>query len=139
MGSTDQVKENPVVLFDGVCNLCNQSVLLIIRYDPSATFKFTSIQSAQGQQLLALHGLDPTALHSIILIMGEKVFQRSRAALEIARRMSGAWPLFYFFIILPPFLRDGMYNLIASNRYRLFGKKDQCMIPTPDLKERFLA
>lgn len=127
-----------IVLFDGVCNLCAGSVQFIIRRDPNAMFQFTSLQSDSGQQLLEKFNIDKKLLHSIILIKGDQSFQRSDAALEIARKLSGAWPVLYAFKILPQFFRDSIYNWISRNRYRLFGKKDTCWIPTPELKKRFL-
>ena len=126
-----------VVLFDGVCNLCSGAVQFIIKRDPSAYFKFASLQSAYGQQQLTRFGLDPNSLHSVILIQGDTIYQRSDAALEIVRKLGAGWPLLFGFKILPRFLRDAVYNLIAGNRYRLFGKKDSCWIPTPELKSRF--
>lgn len=127
-----------VVLFDGVCNLCSNSVQFIIKRDPKARFKFASLQSAYGQAELTRFNLDPTQLHSIILVQGDTFLERSNAALEIARHLSGAWPLFYAFKIVPRFLRDPVYNWIARNRYRWFGKKNECWLPTPELKSRFL-
>lgn len=127
-----------IILFDGVCNLCSGSVQFILSRDPKGTFKFASLQSDYGQQQLKRLGLNPTQLHSIILLRGENFLQRSDAALEIAKHLNGAWRVFYVFKIFPPFIRDGIYNWIANNRYRFFGKKDSCWIPTPELKERFL-
>jgi predicted DCC family thiol-disulfide oxidoreductase YuxK len=127
-----------VVLFDGVCNLCNGSVLFIIKRDPKKTFSFSALQSEFAREQLLKRGLDPTRLHSIIVIHNENVYQRSRAALEIARRLSGPWPILYIFIIIPPFIRNWVYDLVATNRYKWFGKKDQCMIPTPELRSRFI-
>lgn len=127
-----------VILFDGMCNLCSGSVQFIIKRDPRAKFQFASLQSALGQSQLERFGLDKTELHSIILIREDHFLQRSDAALEIARHLNAGWPLFYGFKILPRFLRDGIYTWIANNRYRFFGKKDSCWIPTPELKDRFL-
>jgi predicted DCC family thiol-disulfide oxidoreductase YuxK len=138
MGSSDQIKSKPVILFDGLCNLCNQSVQFIIRKDPSANFRFTALQSPLGQQLLTAHHVSLNKLYSVVLIKNNKVYQRSSAALEIARQLTGLWPLFYAFIIVPPFIRNAVYDWIARNRYRWFGKRDECMIPTPELKSRFL-
>ena len=134
MGATD-----PVILFDGVCNLCNSSVLFIIKRDPKAKFKFASLQSEFGKSHLEKFGLPVTELNSVLLIKDGKLFQKSNAALEIAKQLGGGWPVFYVFKLVPAFLRDGFYNWIARNRYRWFGKKDACMIPTPELKSRFLA
>jgi predicted DCC family thiol-disulfide oxidoreductase YuxK len=125
-------------LFDGVCNLCSGSVQFIIKRDPKAKFKFASLQSAFGQQQLEKLGLDKSSLYSIILLKEDKVYQRSDAALEIARHLRSLWPLFYAFKILPRFMRDGMYNWIAQNRYRWFGRKDACWLPSPHLKSRFI-
>ena len=128
----------PVVLFDGVCNLCNGSVLFVIKRDPQAIFRFAALQGSFARELLVKHSMDPDALYSIILVDGSMVYRRSRAALEVVKRLRGLWPLLYIFIIVPPFLRDGIYDWVVSNRYKWFGKKDQCMIPTPELKARFI-
>jgi predicted DCC family thiol-disulfide oxidoreductase YuxK len=140
MGAPGEVKpqNRDIILFDGVCNLCSGSVQFIIKRDEKGIFKFASLQSSFGQQQLDRFKLNKNLLYSIILLRGDQTFQRSDAALEIAKQLSGGWPLLYIFKILPRFLRDGIYNLIARNRYRLFGKKDACWIPTPELKERFL-
>src|SRR5688500_5258714 len=137
MGAPGKVKpqKNNIVLFDGVCNLCSGSVQFIIKRDVKGAFKFASLQSSFGQQQLGYFKLDKNLMHSIILLQGDQFFQRSDAALEIARQLSGAWSVLYIFKIVPRFLRDGIYNVIANNRYRLFGKMDACWIPTPELKE----
>lgn len=130
-------KPESVILFDGVCNLCSGAVQFVIKRDPAATFSFASLQSDYGQQHLQRFGLNTSLFHSIILIQGDKFYERSDAALEITRHLKGAWPLLYGFKIIPRFIRDGIYNLIGRNRYKLFGKKDACWIPTPELKSRF--
>ena len=130
---------NNIILFDGVCNLCSGSVQFIIKRDPRQRFMFASLQSEFGQSTLTKLGLDPNELHSIILLSDEKVYERSDAALLIARRLSGLWPLFYGFRILPRLFRDWVYNLIARNRYKIFGKKNECWIPSPDLASRFVS
>lgn len=138
MGSPDPL-DHPVILFDGVCNLCNGSVLFIIKRDPRARFYFAALQSDFGIGQLKSFGLPATALNSVLLMKDGMLYQKSNAALEIAKHLSGLWPALYIFKIIPPFLRDGLYMWIARNRYRWFGKKDACMIPTPELKSRFLA
>jgi len=140
MGTPGEVESfnKYTVLFDGVCNLCSGSVQFIIKRDSKGTFQFASLQSDVGQQLLDKFKIDKNLLHSVILIRGDQFFQRSDAALEIARKLSGGWPLFYSFKITPRFIRDGIYNWIARYRYRFFGKKDTCWIPTPELKARFI-
>ena len=130
-------KPKSIVLFDGVCNLCNSAVQLIIRRDPQAHFQFASLQSKQGQQLLVGHRLEGY-LESIVLMEDSKIYTASAAALRIAQRLSGLWPLFYIFMIIPRPMRDWAYSIIARNRYRWFGRRDECMIPTPNLRERFL-
>lgn len=130
--------EHPTILFDGVCNLCNASVQFIIRHDPKFIFKFTSLQSEAGQTMLNRFGLNQEKFHSVILVKNNKVYDRSRAALEIARRLNGAWPMLYCFIIVPPFLRNFIYDWISRNRYRWFGVRQECMMPTPEMKARFL-
>jgi predicted DCC family thiol-disulfide oxidoreductase YuxK len=130
---------NLVILFDGVCNLCNSSVQFIIRHDPDGRFKFAALQSAAGQSLLRDHHLDPSDFTSIVLLLNGGIYQKSRAALEITRRLPGLWPLLYFFIIVPPIIRDRIYDWIAANRYKWFGRTEECMVPTPELRSRFLA
>lgn len=128
-----------IILFDGVCNLCSASVQFIIERDEVGRFSFASLQSDVGQELAAKHGIDATDLDSIVMIEGEKAYQRSTAALHIARRLDGAWKLLYTGIIVPPFIRDHVYNWIAANRYKWFGQQMECWIPTPELRGRFLA
>ena len=127
-----------IILFDGVCNLCNEAVNFVIKRDTGNVFKFTPLQEKQGVLLLKMHAVDTQKLDSIVLIENEKVYVKSSAALRIARKMSNLWPLFFVFLIIPSFIRDGVYDFIAKNRYKWFGKKEQCMIPTPGLREKFL-
>ncbi|MEO8770764.1 MAG: thiol-disulfide oxidoreductase DCC family protein [Ferruginibacter sp.] len=127
-----------IILFDGVCNLCNSSVQYVIKHDPYATFTFASLQGEHGQQLLKQFNLPLNDLNSFVLIKNNKVYTRSTAALKVAKELKGAIKLLYGFIIVPRFARDAVYKLIAKNRYKWFGKKDECMIPTQSLKERFL-
>jgi len=138
MDSRNEITKNPVILFDGVCNLCNSSVQFIIKRDPRSIFRFASIQSEAGRELLSANGEDPDTLDSVILVKDNRVYKRSAAALEIARKLSGGWPLFYVFRIIPSAVLDIFYNIIARNRYSWFGRKDQCMIPDPKLSLRFL-
>ena len=127
-----------IILFDGVCNLCNGAVNFVIKRDPGNVFKFTPLQEKQGVLLLKKHAIDAQKLDSIVLVENKKVYTKSSAALRIARKLSGLWPLFFVLLIIPSFIRDGVYDFIAKNRYKWFGKKEQCMIPTPGLKEKFL-
>lgn len=127
-----------VVLFDGVCNLCNGSVQFIIKRDLTNTFHFAALQSGYGQTQLKRLGIPPKALQSIVLIRDDKFYQRSNAVLEICWMLGGFWRWLYVFKIIPFFVRDWIYNIVANNRYKWFGRQDQCMIPTPALKARFL-
>lgn len=137
MGAPDTVV-NPVVLFDGVCNLCNGSVQFIIKRDKAGKFLFAALQSQYGQAQLDQLGISSTSLQSIVLIKGDQFYQRSNAVLEIAKMLGGLWSLLYVFKIVPAFVRDWIYIGIANNRYKWFGRQDQCMIPAPALKARFL-
>ena len=127
-----------MILFDGVCNLCNSSVQFIIRRDPKGIFKFASIQSDAGQALMEKFKLPLDQMYSVILIQNDIVYDRSSAALHIVLRLSGLWPMLFGFIIVPPFIRNQVYDWIAKNRYKWFGVRNECMIPTTDLKSRFL-
>lgn len=127
-----------IIFFDGVCNLCNGLVQFIIRRDPAGQFRFASLQSQYARQHLLKAGRDPDGLHSIIVLDGDQLLERSDAVLAIAKHLGGLWPALMIFKVLPRRLRDALYNFIASNRYRWFGRRDQCMIPTPDLRARFL-
>ncbi len=129
---------NKVVLFDGVCNLCNNSVVFIIKHDKEDRFRFAALQDAAGESLLAQHKVDTNTVDSIVLVDNEKTYTKSDAALRIALFLNGLYPLLYGFMIVPRFLRNWVYDLIAGNRYKWFGKKDNCMIPTPELKSKFL-
>ena len=130
--------DKPIVLFDGVCNLCNSAVQFIIRHDKKNIFMFTSLQSDTGKKLLAQYDLPLNELNSFILIENNKAYTRSSGALRVIKKLKGLWPLLYGFIIVPKFIRDGVYNWVGRNRYKWFGKQDACMIPTPELKARFL-
>ena len=128
-----------VVLFDGVCNLCSYSVQFIIKRDKHNKFLFASLQSPFGQDQLKVAGLDANEFYSIVLLKDGKVFLRSDAALEMVRQLSGLWPVLYIFKIVPRFVRDFFYNIISKNRYRLFGKRESCMIPSPEMKAKFIT
>ena len=128
-----------IILFDGVCNLCNDSVQLIIERDRNDVFRFASLQSEVGQKLTTERGIDPEAMNSIILIEpGIAYYEKSTAALEISKHLSGGYSLLRYFSFIPEGFRNGVYDLIAKNRYKWFGKKDECMIPTAELKAKFL-
>lgn len=127
-----------IILFDGVCNLCNSSVNFVIDRDSERNFRYAALQSETGQDFLRKHGLNAEDFDSIVLVEGDAFYRKSTAALRIARKLDGAWPLFYAFIIIPPFIRNFFYDIIAKNRYKWFGRMDECRIPTPELKNLFL-
>ena len=127
-----------IVLFDGVCNLCNAAVQFIIDRDKEGKYVFTSLQSPTGNALLEKFGLSTTDFDTFVLIDNNSAFTKSTAALKVARQLDGLWKLTYIFIIVPAFIRDAVYGFIAKNRYRWFGKEENCRIPTPELKQRFL-
>ena len=127
-----------IILFDGVCNLCNGAVNFVIQRDTSNIFKFAPLQENAGTVLLKKYAISFQKLDSIVLIENDKVYVKSSSALRIARKMSGLWPLLYVCVVIPRFIRDGVYDFIAKNRYKWFGRKEQCMIPTPDFREKFL-
>ncbi|MDJ0645783.1 MAG: thiol-disulfide oxidoreductase DCC family protein [Flavobacteriaceae bacterium] len=132
------LQDNSLILFDGVCNLCNSSVQFIIKRDKKNHFLFSSLQSDAGQQILLHNNQENLNYESILLLEGDKLYDKSTAILKITRKLSGGYPLLYGFMIIPKFIRDFVYSIIARNRYKWFGKMDACMIPTEELKMRFL-
>jgi predicted DCC family thiol-disulfide oxidoreductase YuxK len=128
-----------VVLFDGVCNLCNASVQFIIARDPAAHFRFAALDSTVARRMLGESALIGSLPDSVVLVENGRVYTRSTAALRIARRLRFPWPLIYPLIVVPKPLRDMIYDLIARHRYRWFGKRDTCMVPTPELQRRFIS
>ena len=127
-----------IILFDGVCNLCNSSVNFIIDHDKKNEFRFASLQSDAGQSLLKKFNLNVKDFNSIILVENDKFYERSSAVMKIVRKFPGLWKFLYLFIIIPPPVRNFVYDIIADNRYKWFGKKESCRVPTPELKEKFL-
>ena len=138
MAVTEMEQKKPVILFDGVCNLCNSSVNFVIDRDPDGIFQFAALQSESASTLMDRHGIGH-GLDTIVLLEDDRVYDRSTAALRIARRLNGGWPVLYVAIVIPKFLRDAVYRFIARNRYRWFGRSENCRVPTPALKARFLS
>lgn len=128
----------PVVLFDGVCNLCSYSVQFIIKRDKYKQFCFASLQGQFGQQVLKQFHLPEKQLNSFILLKEGKIYTQSTGVLNVARELSGLWTVFYVFIIIPPFIRNAVYHFIASNRYKWFGKRNECWVPSPEISSRFI-
>ncbi len=129
---------NPIILFDGICNLCNNAVQFVIRHDRKHQFRFASLQSDTGRAFQQQFNIHPGEPDSVILIYLDKMYIKSRAALMIIKMLGGPLALTYGFILVPRLIRDGIYNWIAKNRYKWFGKKDSCMIPDKDLSYLFL-
>jgi len=128
---------NNIVLFDGECNFCDHSVQFIINRDKEAIFKFTSLQSDVGQEITRKYQV-PEHIDSIILVKDDKCYFKSAAALRICKHLSGGWKLFSVLSIIPKPIRDYFYDILAKNRYKWFGKKESCMIPLPEIRDRFL-
>ena len=128
---------NNIILFDGLCNFCDQSVQFIIKRDKHAQYKFTSIQGDAGQEIIKKHNI-PTGIDSLILIENDTYYYKSTAALRICKKLSGGWKLVSTLLIFPKPIRDSVYGIIAKNRYKWFGKKDQCILPPPEIRNRFL-
>lgn len=128
----------PILLFDGACNFCNGSVNFVIAHDRNRQFRFASLQSEPGQALLREHGLGHLPLSTMVLIDRGKAHLESEGVLRAAQRLGGPFALLVPFLALPRALRDPLYRLVARNRYRLFGRSEQCLVPTPELRTRFL-
>jgi predicted DCC family thiol-disulfide oxidoreductase YuxK len=127
-----------VVLFDGVCNLCNAFVNFVIEHDPNVYFRLGALQDEAAQPYLQAAGLEDEALDSVVLIENGRVYRRSTAALRVLRWLDGAWPLLYSFIVVPRPIRDTVYDWIAERRYDWFGRRDTCRVPTPDEQRHFI-
>ncbi|MNP34955.1 hypothetical protein D3C76_1282650 [compost metagenome] len=134
----DNVTPSSIVLIDGMCFLCQGATKFIIRNDPAGRFHFASLQSVLGQKLLSERGVPMESMNTFVLIEDGHYYTRSTAALRIAKYLRGLWPLTYVLILIPNVIRDTVYQYIAKNRYRWFGKSDQCMLPTPELKGKWL-
>lgn len=132
------LKNKGLILFDGVCNFCNSSVNFIIKNDKTDHFRFLPLQSERGKKIIAQYNLDPENFQTVILLEQGRIYTRSTAALRIARKLSGGWKLMYGFVIVPSVVRDFFYNIVARNRYKWWGQRDSCMIPTPEVKRKFL-
>lgn len=132
----NEVSDLRIVLFDGECHFCDASVQFIIKRDPTAQFAFASLQSDKGKELLSRYNVPD--IDSFVLIEEGRSFVKSTAALRIAKRLNGLWPITYCFIIVPATVRNIFYEFIAKNRYKWFGKKDVCELPSPDIRKRFL-
>ncbi len=129
---------SPIILFDGVCILCERFVLFTIKKDTHSKFKFASLQSTIGQSLLKKFNLPIDDFDSFVFITGNNYFLKSTAVLQVLKELGGTYKLFYIFIIIPKFIRDFFYDYIAKKRYKIFGKRNACIVPTVGIKQRFL-
>ncbi len=132
------LSDKKIVLFDGVCNFCNYWVRFALKRDKNKKLLFTSIQSENAKSILFKYNINPTAITSVIFIENNKAYTQSSAVFRICKNLSGIWKVFYVFIVIPKPIRDFVYNRIAENRYKWFGKRDECMVPEPWMLERFL-
>lgn len=133
------MKQQPVILFDGVCNFCNGAVNFVIKRDKKALIQFAPLQSEKGRMFSRQFGFSEEDMKTFLFIEDGKVYTKSTAALRVCRYLGALWPLCYGFMIVPKFIRDGIYNWIAKNRYKWFGKKETCMLPTPEVRTRFIG
>ena len=131
-------EDKTVVLFDGVCNLCNSLVIFLIKRDRKKALMFTALQSKVGQSILKSNQLKTDNFDSFVLYKNGKIYQKSGAGIRVLGSLGGFWTLMYIFLTVPSPIRNWVYSLIANNRYKWWGQKDACMIPTPELKSRFL-
>lgn len=127
-----------IILFDGVCNLCNNAVQRVIKNDRKKQFRFASLQSNFGKEILLKNNLHPDDFSSFLFLDNGHLYNKSTGALRVAKYMDGLWPALYAFIIVPRFIRNAVYTWIATNRYKWFGKQTSCWLPTPDLQARFI-
>ncbi len=131
---------HPLILFDGICNLCESSVQFVIKHDKRARYRFASLQSDAAQRVLKEYAYDQEELGSVLLVADGRVYQKSRAALRIAKHLDGGWPiLYYLFSWIPQGLADVVYDFIGNRRYQWFGKKDECWLPDEHLRQRFIG
>lgn len=135
----NNVTDQSIILFDGVCNLCNGFVNFLIPRDKENRFQFGSLQSDKVKELLKQYHYSADDISTVLLLENRQLYSQSTAVLKIAKKMSGGWSLLYAFMIIPKPVRDFIYSLIARNRYTLFGKKDACMMPTPEWKAKFIG
>lgn len=132
------VSKHKIILFDGICNLCNASINFVIERDKNDVFRFAALQSDLGKEYTSKFNIDTSQTDSILLIDQDKIYLKSTAAIYIAKSLSGAYPLLFSLMIVPNFIRNWVYDFVARNRYKWYGKREVCMVPTPKLKNKFL-
>jgi len=139
MPSTPPRPPRAILLFDGVCNLCHGAVRFLVQRDPAGQIAFAPLQSPVGRKLLRENGLAENRLEAVVLVQDGRAYVGSEAILRALRHLRAPWPLLSAGLVLPKALRDSLYRVIAGNRYRWFGRKDACPVPTPEQRARFLA
>ncbi|MFL5811831.1 MAG: thiol-disulfide oxidoreductase DCC family protein [Flavisolibacter sp.] len=127
-----------VILFDGVCNFCNAAINFVLKQDKKGIFRFAPLQSEVGQELLKQYNLSTKDFDSFVLIDEGKVYKKSTASLRVMNKLPWYWKEAQILRVVPTFLRDAIYDFVAKHRYKWFGKKEQCMVPTPEMRSRFL-
>ena len=130
--------QDPLILYDGVCNLCNRWVQFVLKHDKRRQFSFAPLQGATAKNILSEKFQEQQVPDTVVLIDNNKVYTRSEAALRILKLLGNGWNLFYSLVVIPRFLRDGVYRFISNRRYKWFGKSDSCILPSPEWKDRFL-
>jgi len=135
---SEEIKHKPILLFDGYCNFCNSTVQFIVKHEKNQELRFASIQSPAGAELLKHYQIDPSKTDSLVLIENDQAYVKSAAGLRITKYLKGLYPLLMGFIAVPPFIRNAVYDFIARNRYKWFGKSETCMLPDKELAKRFL-
>lgn len=130
--------EGEILVFDGVCVLCSRSVAFVLAHDHARRYRFAALQTRSGRELLVRHGLDPDDPHSMLLTDGERIWTESDAFLRVIGGFGGAWRFAGLLRVIPRPVRNWAYRTVARNRYRWFGKRDACLLPTPELAGRFL-
>jgi len=130
---------NPIIVFDGVCNLCCGAVQFLIRRDKKKVFRYASIQTEAGKAILNQAGFSSTPMNTLVLLEGEKIYTASTAILKIIKKLASPWPLLYAFILIPPFIRNGLYRIIANSRYHWFGRKKECWLPNKEIAKLFIS
>jgi predicted DCC family thiol-disulfide oxidoreductase YuxK len=134
----DNLGPGPILLFDGVCNFCSGTVSFVIRRDPRAQFRFAALQSDAGRTLLEHHGLSQNEFDTAVVVRDGRAYTKSDAALEVVRHLRTPWSWLFVLRIVPKPIRNFIYDRVAKHRYSLFGRKDECLIPSPDVRQRFL-
>lgn len=132
------LKNKTILLFDGYCNLCHSSVQFVLKHEKNNELYFTSLQSPIGVEILKYYSINPNEIDSLVLIEKNKAYVKSSAALRVSKYLKGLYPIAFGLLIIPSFIRNWVYDYVAKNRYKWFGKMDNCLVPDENLSKRFL-